>query len=307
MPNGFIGLPPVYFPIPYRANGESAAPPQLQQQEAVVKEAEKKFCVKGHLWILSCDSTGCREVQQAFYDTDGDAERVQLASELKGHVWEAARHPHANYVLQAVITTMRPFDLQFVIDEILGADDEREKRVVKLARHKFGCRVLQRILEHCSTEQVSGIVHPLILSASKCSQHIYAHYVMQHICEFGSPEQQLQISMTFSSDPQILAENTFAAGVAAKLFEHSEKDCSVSLAMVLLADERVVPRMSSSRKGHAAVKAMLAILEGEDRELACSQIQTELNSPKTRFGRRSLALAGAAKSSESERGMAEVI
>jgi len=163
-----------------------------------------------------------------------------------------------------------------------------------LARHKFGCRVLQRLLEHCAPVQMVGIINALLLAGSRCCQHIYAHYVMQHICEFGSPEQQCEVGKVLVQTPQILAENTFAAGVAAKLFEHARSDYAVSLPLVLLADDHLVPSMASSRKGHAAVKAMLAILDGANLELACSKIQSELSSPKTRYGRRTLAIAGTA-------------
>merc|ERR1712130_204620 len=114
---------------------------------------------------------------------------------------------------------------------------------------------------------------------------------MQHVCEFRSPKQQSEVAKMFAQTPQILAESTFAAGVAAKLFEHTQNDCAVSLALAMLADEQLVPCLASSRKGHAAVKAMLSILKGSDLELACSKIQSELNSPKTRYGRRTLAIA----------------
>jgi len=37
-------------------------------------------------------------------------------------------------------------------------------QVVLLARHAYGCRVLQRIIEHCTEAQVTPIVDELLVA-----------------------------------------------------------------------------------------------------------------------------------------------
>lgn len=181
---------------------------------------------------------------------------------------------------------MRPADLQFVIDEIMqGA------RVLQMARHKFGCRILQRLLENCRHDQMASIIDIILSRALACSQHMYANYVMQHVCEFGSLAQQRYVAELLAQHAPIVAEDTFAASVAEMIFIHAEKDCAVSLAMGLLTKEGVVSWMSHSRRGHAAVKAMLCILKGADLDIACKQILSNRTYHTTRYGRSIASLA----------------
>ena len=51
------------------------------------------------------------------------------------------------------------------------------------ARHKYGCRVLQRLLEHARHDQLNGLVDALLAKAIPLSRHYFATYVMQHILE----------------------------------------------------------------------------------------------------------------------------
>ena len=51
------------------------------------------------------------------------------------------------------------FLLRFIIDEIMKPGS---KSVGYLARHKYGCRTLQRLLEHCFQQQTLQIVEGLL-------------------------------------------------------------------------------------------------------------------------------------------------
>merc|ERR1719247_1621296 len=105
----------------------------LQQTEPTAVQ------IAGNVWHLAREKEGCRLVQEALENATGDADRVALASEMRGRVWEALRCPNANFVLQKCIGVLRPQASQFIIDEL------RDKGSSKAARHRFGCRVLQRL------------------------------------------------------------------------------------------------------------------------------------------------------------------
>merc|ERR1719436_1102020 len=53
--------------------------------------------LRGRVWELSQDAAGCREIQRAFDSAATEVDREMLAAELRGHVYEALRCPHANY------------------------------------------------------------------------------------------------------------------------------------------------------------------------------------------------------------------
>jgi len=111
------------------------------------------------VWRLSQDQKGCLKVQEALQGAGSDDARRAIAAELEGHVWEAMRCPHANHVVQKCIMTMRPHALQFIIDEI---ESRGAAGVRKIAKHQYGCRILQRLLEHCRPDQVQGLVEDLL-------------------------------------------------------------------------------------------------------------------------------------------------
>ena len=136
--------------------------------------------VAGRVWDLSQRSKGCRYVQAAL-ENCSDGERFTLALELQGHVLAAARSACANYVLQKIIQVLRPQACQFIIDEIMKTPAD----VPILARHQYGCRILQRLLEHCQAQQMEGLVKLLLEDATALVRHNYGTFVMQQIFDFG--------------------------------------------------------------------------------------------------------------------------
>eukprot|EP00438_Fugacium_kawagutii_P029241 Skav229576 [mRNA] locus=scaffold568:769569:775299:+ [translate_table: standard] len=122
----------------------------------------------------------------------------QLAQELRGHVKEAASSPHANYVLQKapgraggagggaghVITQLRPHASTFIAEELLDSG-------ARFARHRFGCRILCRLLEHCTTESSTQRLISRILEdpseALELCRHNFGHHVVQLVLERGHP------------------------------------------------------------------------------------------------------------------------
>lgn len=138
--------------------------------------------IPGRVWELSQQSIGCREVQRALDCLQTEADKAQLASELRGHVLEALVCPYANHVLQKCITSLRPFDLQFVFDELTSVSGALERA----AMHRYGCRIVQRLLENCLSSQVEGVAELLVSKAELLMQHAYGNYVIQSLIQNGT-------------------------------------------------------------------------------------------------------------------------
>merc|ERR1719182_257791 len=77
------------------------------------------FSMRGHIWQLSQESNGSRQVQKVLEEAS-DAGIEQLAVELTGHVLEAAQCPHANFVLQKFITPRAPIALRAITRELIA-------------------------------------------------------------------------------------------------------------------------------------------------------------------------------------------
>jgi hypothetical protein len=54
-------------------------------------------------------------------------------------------------------------------------------QVFSLSTHPYGCRVIQRILEHCTQEQTTPILEELHQQTEQLIQDQYGNYVIQHV------------------------------------------------------------------------------------------------------------------------------
>ena len=58
--------------------------------------------------------------------------------------------------------------------------------VVGLSTHPYGCRVVQRVLEHCTIEEIKDFIREQILqSIGPLTADQYGNYVIQHMLEHG--------------------------------------------------------------------------------------------------------------------------
>ena len=60
------------------------------------------------------------------------------------------------------------------------------REVYKLSTHPYGCRVIQRVLEHCNEDQTVEVLEELFQKIESLVQDQYGNYVIQHILEKGS-------------------------------------------------------------------------------------------------------------------------
>merc|ERR1712232_795218 len=95
--------------------------------------------LQGQVWMpASRDKQSSRDVQKALDDAESDDVRVTLATELCTHVLDALECPHANHVLQKILSVLPPSECQFIIDELVQSG---VKAVRRAARSKYGCRI----------------------------------------------------------------------------------------------------------------------------------------------------------------------
>jgi len=79
--------------------------------------------------------------------------------------------------------------------------------------HPYGCRVIQRILEHCNVDQVSGILEELLQQTEHLVHDQYGNYVIQHVLEHGQPDDKTKIIAQLRGKFMILSQHKFARSV----------------------------------------------------------------------------------------------
>lgn len=133
------------------------------------------------------DKNGSRSMQDSLKDAKREAQR-EMVHHLAGHVLELAMDKHGNHVVQKCIEHLSPQDSLVIFEEILAADCET---VYKVAKNVYGCRVLNRLLEHSSSKQhLNRLIDILLLKATEISESQFGQHVICHLFEHGSTDEQ---------------------------------------------------------------------------------------------------------------------
>lgn len=241
----------------------------------------------GRVWSLVQRQHGSRAVQAAIDACTTNQQREALASELKGHVWDAIRCPNANFVVQRLIVKMRPQASQMFIDEIL---ERGSKGCLQVARHKYACRIMQRLLEHCRNEQVAPIIDAILKDTNSLSRHPYGNYVMQQLFEYGTPEQRSKACKLLEIQAAPLASDCYGSAVVAKALTHCSEQDRLRVANILANEPGLVTTMARTRHGHTVSELVLQESQGLSRERAWQEICSQaLLLRANRYGRVLLA------------------
>ncbi|XP_023363244.1 pumilio homolog 1 isoform X7 [Otolemur garnettii] len=130
--------------------------------------------IRGHVLSLALQMYGCRVIQKALEFIPSDQQVInEMVRELDGHVLKCVKDQNGNHVVQKCIECVQPQSLQFIIDAFKG-------QVFALSTHPYGCRVIQRILEHCLPDQTLPILEEL---------HQHTEQLVQ-VVEWPGSEQQ---------------------------------------------------------------------------------------------------------------------
>ena len=82
---------------------------------------------------------------------------MSLVSELEGNILRCVKDQNGNHVIQKIIECLPKEKLDFIIQSFQG-------QVMQLSTHPYGCRVIQRILEHCQDDHVNSVLEVNILT-----------------------------------------------------------------------------------------------------------------------------------------------
>jgi len=252
----------------------------------------KGVCVAGKVWPLAQDPQGCREVQFAI-DSADEVEVVTLAKELEGHIWEATCCPHANHVLQKLLEQLQPQDLQFVLGELLSGG-----LLLQASKHKYGCRIVQRLLERCQAEQVQLLVSILTPQAAFVACHPYGNYVIQKLLRCCHVKEAKPLRKALQEGVQSLGHDPYGTAVLSCAMQTLPFDERVELARALAQDTELLVDLACSRHGHQAAKAVVDVLTGQEQQ---SAIQVFTMNPKLQLSKQGRLLVSELKCARQSR------
>jgi pumilio RNA-binding family len=187
--------------------------------------------MQGEMRTLSLQMYGCRIVQKALETLDDD-DLVLLVHELHGSVASCMHDQNGNHVIQKCIEVfgMRArqaasrgdrdralqisSQMDFIINAVLA-------NATMLSCHPYGCRVVQRILEHATPEKTILVLNTVRPSHQRLLDDQYGNFVIQHVLQYGRQEDRDSIVQVVRDRGLLnLARQKFASNVVEKLLKH---------------------------------------------------------------------------------------
>jgi len=109
--------------------------------------------------------------------------------------------------------------LDFIVQPVID-------HVFELCVHTYGCRVIQRILEHCLEKQTRPIIDQILAEIHTLTKNEFGNYVIQHILEHGKFQgDKNKIVKSIKGKVIELSNHKFASNVVEKCLQYgSEKD-----------------------------------------------------------------------------------
>jgi pumilio RNA-binding family len=208
--------------------------------------------IRGSVYRMAFEPYGCWVVQSAFTVAMDASVLHSLVAELHGHVLEAISSPHANHVIQKVVEVLPISCAHFVAEELLNFAAEA-------ARHRYGCRILCRLVEHGETgtnNTTSELIDELLLETDKLIRHNFARHVIEKVIEHGTRSQKETITRAIRNDVFRNAKCRYASYVVEQVLTHNEMPERDGLAADLVGDPESFLATACHECGCHVIKAL---------------------------------------------------
>lgn len=202
--------------------------------------------LQGEMLQLSLQMYGCRVVQKSL-ETLNEEDLPQMLREFHHNVLSCIHDQNGNHVIQKCIEVMsskvkkalaieergvsgdakgtdnngKQTRSQFLSSEIDFVVDDVLNNVASLSCHPYGCRVLQRILEHCIEEKKVAALDEIRKCHKTLLDDQYGNYVIQHVLQFGrQSDRESILKIVVAGGLLKLSKQKFASNVVEKLLKY---------------------------------------------------------------------------------------
>mmetsp|Transcript_14444 Transcript_14444/g.21710 ORF Transcript_14444/g.21710 Transcript_14444/m.21710 type:complete len:846 (+) Transcript_14444:139-2676(+) len=184
----------------------------------------------GQAVTLALQMYGCRVIQKAL-EYVLTPRLIALVGEFEGQqVLRCVHDQNGNHVIQKCIevvsrvakespqemTDYLSSRIQFIIQAFQG-------RVKELSMHPYGCRVVQRILEHCTNTQKAPVLEELRQCCRELIQDQYGNYVIQHVMQHGWETDRAILIREVQSRLLDYSQHKFASNVVEKCIQFADR------------------------------------------------------------------------------------
>jgi hypothetical protein len=257
-------------------------------------KTQLKQTLVGEMVELSSQIYGCRVVQKALEKMNDD-DLIDLLTEFHISVLACIHDQNGNHVIQKIIEIVsyrsRTYqadsqkravnfskELQFILDCVV-------KNIVSLSCHPFGCRVMQRILEHCVDSQKFAALECIQKHLRALFDDQYGNYVIQHVLQFGrKSDRDIVLQIVIENGILGLSRQKFASNVIEKLLKYGNgaHRNAIVREMLKMVDDKTVESgqctivllMVRDAYANYVVQTTLDVVpEGNDKELLLQELR----------------------------------
>lgn len=237
---------------------------------------------------LALQMYGCRVIQKALESINLEHQKI-IVQELEGTVLKCVKDQNGNHVVQKCIETIKDSQcLQFIIDAFRG-------QVLALSTHPYGCRVIQRILEHCKEEQTKSVMSEIHNNTEQLLQDQYGNYVIQHVLDRGREEDKSIIVNAVRGKVMHLSQHKFASNVVEKCVENANRGEKAFLIEEVCTANSDSPTsalhiMMKDQYANYVVQKMIDVAEPNQRKILMHKIKPHISTlKKYTYGKHILA------------------
>ena len=227
--------------------------------------------MKGKILELSNHVYACRVVQKVNCLTDlatleAKADLVQalehnilldqqasIVSELDEHIQTCVLDSNGNHVIQKIITCVPTDFFRNMIERFCH-------QITQLSTHKFGCRIVQRLLDTCKPHDKERILEQIHSNARVLITDQYGNYVPQHVIQYGSDEDRGKIIHVVRQHLVPFSKQKFASNVVEKCFmygtEQQKHDIMSQLMMSDHMGESSLPALLRDGFGNYVIREL---------------------------------------------------
>lgn len=185
--------------------------------------------IRPALVSLSCHSCGCRVVQRLI-DLASVPTQLIVTEIFASAVLELTVNQFGNHTLQRAVDKFPPLYVDVMANALSGGLAPMSSsalaslllRILTISTSKFGCRILQRLMERSSPEASAALCDRIVRCIIAHLHHMCmdqsANYVVQHILAHGSAVQRSSIISAVCGSLVAMGCHKYASNVVEKCF-----------------------------------------------------------------------------------------
>jgi len=169
-------------------------------------------------------------------------------------------------------------------------------QIYHLSTHPYGCRVIQRLLEHCSEDQRESILEEILTHSDELCKNQYGNYVIQHVLIHGSPWHRGRIVSSLRGRVVVLAKHKFASNVVEKCFAHCSRADRDTLIEEVIGKENdtsansPLVQMVKDQYANYVIQKMVDVVDMKQRDKVVARIKKHVpNLRKIPYGKHIIA------------------